>query len=76
MSLCVLQSELRKDESEATRMAEMSPDQKKYYEEIAKEHVDWMCEKVIKPNYILAFLHGAKHGREDVEKENRECTKA
>ena len=51
-------------------MSEMTPKQKEYYEKIANDHVNWMCEKVIKPNYVLAFLHGVKHGREDKEKEN------
>ena len=75
MSLCILQGELRKDESEATRMAEMSPDQKKYYEKIANDHVNFLCDKVFKPAFIMGFLHGVKHGREDAEKENRKCTK-
>ena len=54
-------------------MADMSPEQKERYKKIADEHATWLTVKIIKPMFIETFLHGVKHGREDVEKENQKC---
>ena len=33
----------------------------KEFEKMAKDHADFLCEKVFKPAFIMAFIHGAKH---------------
>jgi hypothetical protein len=35
------------------------------YKKIAQEHADFLCEKVFKPAFVMAFVHGAKHMKED-----------
>ncbi len=50
-------------------MSELSAAQKKYYTEQAESHANFLCEKVFKSAFIMAFIHGVKHGREDLEKE-------
>ena len=40
------------------------------YKILAEKHADFLCDKVFKPAFIMAFIHGAKHGREDIKKEN------
>ncbi len=51
-------------------MSELSAAQKKYYTEQAESHADFLCEKVFKPAFLMAFIHGVKHGREDLKKES------
>jgi len=50
-------------------MSEMTPEQKEYYLKEADNHANFLCDKVFKPAFIMAFIHGAKHGREDMVKE-------
>ena len=52
-------------------MSEMKKDLQEHYTEEAKKHADFLCEKVFKPAFMMAFIHGAKHGREDVLKEHK-----
>ena len=40
-------------------------EQKEYYKKEAEHHADFLCDKVFKPAFIMAFIHGVKHGRED-----------
>ena len=56
-------------------MSELSAAQKEYYTEQANSHADFLCEKIFKPAFIMAFLHGVKHGREDLKKEQLEQVK-
>ena len=53
-------------------MGELSAAQKEYYIERANSHADFLCEKVFKPAFIMAFIHGVKHGREDLKQEQSE----
>lgn len=53
-------------------MSEMSQELKDYYLKEADNHADFLTEKVFKPAFIMAFIHGVKHGREDMEEELRE----
>ncbi len=46
-------------------MSELTSEQKEHYLKIANDHADFLTEKVFKPAFIMAFLHGVKHGRED-----------
>ena len=50
-------------------MSELNAEQKEYYIDIADKHATFLAEKVFKPAFIIAFVHGVKHGRKDMEKE-------
>jgi len=50
-------------------MSEMNDELKEKYQKDAKAHADFLCEKVFKPAFIMAFIHGVKHGREDLRDE-------
>ncbi len=53
-------------------MPEMSEELKAKYKKEAEDHADFLCDKVFKPAFIMAYIHGVKHGRDDKEKENQE----
>ncbi len=48
-------------------MSEMSEKINEKYLKDANDHADFLIEKVFRPTFIMAFLHGVKHGREDTE---------
>jgi len=48
-------------------MAELSDELKAKYKKDAENHADFLCDKVFKPAFIMAFIHGAKHGRDDAK---------
>jgi len=50
-------------------MSELKPEQKEYYLDQADKHANFLAEKVFKPAFVMAFIHGVKHGREDLIKE-------
>lgn len=50
-------------------MSELTSEQKEYYLDIADKHANFLTEKVFKPAFLIAFIHGVKHGREDLSKE-------
>lgn len=50
-------------------MSKMSPELEKHYKDEAQKHAEFLTEKVFKPAFIMAFIHGAKHGRADAEEE-------
>ncbi len=52
-------------------MAELPTKTEQKYKELAEKHADFLCDKVFKPAFIMAFIHGVKHGREDIKKENK-----
>ena len=54
---------------------EMPEELKDYYLKEAEAHADFLCNKVFKPAFIMAFVHGVKHGREDLQKENAKDNK-
>ena len=37
------------------------------YKKDAEEHADFLCEKIFKPAFIMAFVHGAKHMKDEIE---------
>ncbi len=53
-------------------MAEMKPEDASRYKEMAEKHADFLCDKVFKPAFIMAFLHGAKHAKEEFERTEKE----
>ncbi len=42
------------------------------YEIMAEEHAEFLCNKVFKPAFVIAFVHGAKHMRAELIKEDDE----
>ena len=53
----------------------MTSEQREHYEFEANKHADFLCEKVFKPAFIMAFIHGAKHGRQNLTEEILEAAK-
>ena len=53
-------------------MSELSLEQKEQYLDEADKHANFLCDKVFKPAFVMAFIHGVKHGREDMMEELRE----
>ena len=53
-------------------MSELSSEQKERYLDEADKHANFLCDKVFKPAFVMAFIHGVKHGREDMMEELRE----
>lgn len=47
-------------------MREMTKQMKAFYLDEACKHANFLAEKVFKPAFIMAFVHGARHGREDL----------
>lgn len=50
-------------------MSELNSEQKKYYIDIAEKHADFLIEKLFRPTFLMAFIHGVKHGRKDAIEE-------
>ena len=50
-------------------MSELNAEQKEYYIDIAEKHADFLIEKLFRPTFLIAFIHGVKHGRKDVTNE-------
>jgi hypothetical protein len=50
-------------------MSEMPKEMKDRYAQEASDHADFLCSKVFKPAFEMAFIHGAKHARADVLRE-------
>jgi len=44
----------------------LNEEQTKRYEEMAEEHVEFLYERIFKPAFKMAFLHGAKHMYEEI----------
>ena len=51
-------------------MSKNPKEQKEYYADIAEKHATFLAEKVFKPAFIIAFIHGVKHGRVDMADES------
>ena len=47
-------------------MSNLTPDETQKYRELANKHADFLCEKVFKPAFEMAFIHGAKHMKDDM----------
>ncbi len=50
-------------------MSEMSIEMKERYLKEADDHANFLTEKVFKPAFVMAFIHGVKHGRKDATSE-------
>jgi len=42
-------------------MADLEKEKFEEYKKMAEEHANFLCEKIFKPAFIMAFVHGAKH---------------
>ncbi|MHA1590943.1 MAG: hypothetical protein ACTSUP_00400 [Candidatus Heimdallarchaeaceae archaeon] len=47
-------------------MSELTNEQKEHYRKEAEDHVEFLVEKVFRPAFVMAYIHGAKHGRADM----------
>lgn len=50
-------------------MADLEEKDYARYKQMAEEHADFLCERVFKPAFIMAFLHGAKHMSDEMQAE-------
>jgi len=50
-------------------MEKLTSEQKEYYLSEADKHATFLAEKVWKPAFVMAFVHGIRHGREDATAE-------
>lgn len=49
-------------------MSNLTPDEYQRYKVLAAKHADFLCTMVFTPAFIMAFMHGAKHMKEDMNK--------
>jgi len=54
-------------------MSELTSEQKEYYLDIGNKHCNFLVEHVWKPAFMMAFIHGVKHGRKDAIRELKLC---
>ena len=47
-------------------MSNLTPEERNRYSDMATKHADFLCEKVFKHAFEMAFIHGAKHMKEDM----------
>ncbi len=43
-----------------------TPDETAKYRLMASAHADFLCDEVFRPAFVIAFIHGAKHMKEDM----------
>ncbi len=47
-------------------MINLTQRETKHYRDLATKHADFLCNKVFKPAFEMAFMHGAKHMKDDM----------
>ena len=47
-------------------MINLTPEEEERYSDLATKHAHFLCDKVFKPAFEMAFIHGAKHMKEDM----------
>jgi len=47
-------------------MSSLTQKEKEYYSDLAIKHADFLCDKIFKPAFEMAFIHGAKHMKDDI----------
>ncbi len=47
-------------------MINLTPEEEERYSDLAMKHAHFLCDKVFKPAFEIAFIHGAKHMKEDM----------
>ena len=47
-------------------MVELTQEEEEHYSDLATKHADFLCDRVFKPAFEIAFIHGAKHMKEDM----------
>ncbi len=47
-------------------MSNLTDDEAKRYDKMAADHADFLCYKIFKPAFMMAFIHGAEHMKEDM----------
>lgn len=46
-------------------MSEITEEQEAQYFRMAQQHADFLCDKIFKPAFEMAFVHGVQHGLRD-----------
>ena len=49
----------------ALKMADLNSEEMQKYKKLAEEHAEFLYRKIFKPAFVMAFIHGAKHMRDD-----------
>lgn len=52
-------------------MADLDDKEMEKYKKLAEEHADFLYYKVFKPAFIMAFIHGAKHMRDESKEKDK-----
>ena len=47
-------------------MADLNSEEMQKYKKLAEEHAEFLYHEVFKPAFVMAFIHGAKHMKDDV----------
>ena len=55
-------------------MSDLEGEQKKRFEADAEKHADFLYFKIFKPAFVMGFLHGAKHMKDEMEAKSKKKT--
>ncbi len=47
-------------------MINLTQEEEERYSDLATKHAHFLCDKVFVPAFEMAFIHGAKHMKEDM----------
>ncbi len=47
-------------------MSNMTQEEQERYSDMAMKHANFLCDRVFKPAFEMAFIHGAKHMKEEL----------
>lgn len=54
-------------------MSNLTQEEEERYSDMAMKHAHFLCDQVFKPAFEMAFIHGAKHMKEDMMKGSYIC---
>jgi len=47
-------------------MMQLTVDEQKRYSRMARDHATFLCDKIFKPAFEMAFIHGAEHLKDEM----------
>ncbi len=47
-------------------MMQLTVDEQKRYSRMARDHAAFLCDKIFKPAFEMAFIHGAEHLKDEM----------
>ncbi len=47
-------------------MSDLTQEEEERYSDLAVKHANFLCDFIFKPTFEMAFIHGAKHMKEDM----------